>query len=590
MNKVFLENLPTKNEYKNKRIDWEKSVGHKIRFIFDGIEDYFEIIEYKLINKHPKVKIKYNNKEFEVYTNTLMYCKIKNIVKSNEDKFNFKSDFIYEIGQNIKDSKRDLIILDREYRYNKKGYNEKWYRCKCNKCGFDCTKHWNSKSKEYNDKYWIRETNLYNKQTGCPCCCPSPQIVVKGINDIFTIRPDLVKYFKNIEDTYIHSCGSSDNAFLICPDCGYEKENRISSLERQEFSCQKCGDGISIPNKIMLSVLEQLNVNFYAEKRFGWCNYINPFKNKKNFGIYDFYIPSMNLIIEMDGGLGHGNKSYELTSEESSFIDNEKDRLANEHGIEVIRIDCDYKDIRIRFKYIKNKLLEHSRLNTLLDLSNVDWDMCNKFSIKNLTKEVCEYWKLHNEINNENIGTTHLMKIFNKNSVTSIIKYLKIGTELGWCNYDPVKAQKIGQSKTNETYKHIEIFKDKISLGIFTEGIMELDNKSEELFGVKLDYRGISSVCNGNSIQHKGFQFQYVQYDEFGNYIKQELKQFKKTPYNPVIMIKDEIELKEFSSITDLINNSEKLFGVSFSYKSVIDVCTGKKLNCKGYFFKYKFK
>ena len=43
------------------------------------------------------------------------------------------------------------------------------------------------------------------------------------------------------------------------------------------------------------------------------------------------------------------------TAKESKTIDNEKNRLAKQHEIEVIRIDCDYDKIESRFKFIPLK-------------------------------------------------------------------------------------------------------------------------------------------------------------------------------------------------------------------------------------------
>jgi len=63
----------------------------------------------------------------------------------------------------------------------------------------------------------------------------------------------------------------------------------------------------------------------------------------------------LKIIIEMDGGLGHGNHKYK-----SSEIDIEgkqrdliKDQLAEINGITLVRIDC----INSNFEYIKTNIL-----------------------------------------------------------------------------------------------------------------------------------------------------------------------------------------------------------------------------------------
>ena len=57
--------------------------------------------------------------------------------------------------------------------------------------------------------------------------------------------------------------------------------------------------------------------------------------------------------------------------------------MAKEHNIIVIRIDCKKSEK----DYIKNNIID-SCLNDLFDLSNIDWDLCNKMGHKNLIKEV----------------------------------------------------------------------------------------------------------------------------------------------------------------------------------------------------------
>ena len=39
---------------------------------------------------------------------------------------------------------------------------------------------------------------------------------------------------------------------------------------------------------------------------------------------------------------------------------------------------------------------------------------------------------------------------------------------------------------------------------------MELERQSEELFGIKLDYRNISGVCLGKQKTYKGFMFRHA--------------------------------------------------------------------------------
>ena len=89
----------------------------------------------------------------------------------------------------------------------------------------------------------------------------------------------------------------------------------------------------------------------------------------------------------------------------------------------------------------------NSRLNEIFDLSNIDWLQCEEYALKNIVKEVCDYWHEHKEINGEDITTTLLMHIF-KLSTNTIRKYLKKGTKIGWCNYNPKNELKSSRFKS----------------------------------------------------------------------------------------------------------------------------------------------
>lgn len=65
--------------------------------------------------------------------------------------------------------------------------------------------------------------------------------------------------------------------------------------------------------------------------------------------------------------------------------------------------------------------------------------------------------------------------------------------------------RKMGEANS----KQVEIFKENISLGVFHSAI-EIERKSEELFGAKLLVSGISLVCLGKRKHYKGFTFRYV--------------------------------------------------------------------------------
>lgn len=477
----------------NGKFNWKDSVGTHLIGKYQGIEFDFKIIDY-ISSGHGgahKIKISYKGKEKEIGISKIKIFGGFKIILGI-----INPDFKYEIGQVIKDNKRNLIIT------NKKHSNgRKLYKYKCLKCGYDCGKCYDLKLETYKEEYWIDEKSL-NYGNGCNCCKKTTGFVVKGINDIATTNPKLIPYFVNEEDIYTHTCSSNKKALCKCPNCGFEKEIIINNLQKHGLGCRVCSDGIKFPNKFMYYILKELNMYFETEKRFDWCTYYNPYKNKDSFGIYDFYIPSKQLIIEMDGGWHKTDNNISgQTLEESRFIDNTKDNLANKHNLKVIRIDCNYENYN-NGEYVKEKILQ-SELNVIFkNLSFIDFEKCSKQCQKTLVKEVCDYWN-----NNKNVSTEEIGKYYNLCSAT-IVNYLKIGNNLGWCKYDSKEEMRKNGKNSHHNKKQVEVFKDGESKGIFKSSA-DLERKSKELFGVEFKRPQISSVCNGKIKSYKGFIFKF---------------------------------------------------------------------------------
>ena len=162
--------------------------------------------------------------------------------------------------------------------------------------------------------------------------------------------------------------------------------------------------------------------------------------------------------------------------------------------------NCDGSTLYITaaLDWIKNSIL-NSELNDIFDLSKINWIKCEEFALKNRVKEVCEYWK------DTNCDLSSLSNKFKLDKHT-ITKYLKTGSKFNWCNYTTTSF-KVGKISSNR--KEVEIIKDDVTLGVFSY-VKELEEKSMELFGVKLLANGIRSVCAGFRKTYKGFTFKYV--------------------------------------------------------------------------------
>ena len=150
----------------------------------------------------------------------------------------------------------------------------------------------------------------------------------------------MIPYFLGgYEEAKQYMANSNKKILMKCPDCGNTKMIKIYQLKQTHSISCPCNDGFSFPEKFFLSLLNQTNLEYEFQKKFDWCIFYNPYKNKKMTGRYDFYIKSLNLIIETDGGWHKkDNKLSGQSKEESLFIDNEKDKLALINGINVVRI------------------------------------------------------------------------------------------------------------------------------------------------------------------------------------------------------------------------------------------------------------
>lgn len=230
----------------------------------------------------------------------------------------------------------------------------------------------------YHD-FVMTPNSMISSKYNCPCC--SGYQVYKGYNDFNTKRPELAQYLVNYQDGYKYTEWSSEELEWKCPSCGNIMKKKISYISKYGVTCPRCDDGYSYPNKFIYNSLLQIEnqLDFLdREYRPDWCKY--KYKDKNCYGIYDIYFEKNNkkFVIEMDGGLGHGNRSYtnsKTNRDELIFRDKEKDRLASEHNIKVIRIDCNY-ETNDRYQFILNNILK-SELSNILDLSKVNFNQSN---------------------------------------------------------------------------------------------------------------------------------------------------------------------------------------------------------------------
>lgn len=275
--------------------------------------------------------------------------------------------------------------------------------------------------------------------------CANKQIWV-GYNDITTLRPDVAELMVNKEDLYNYAVWSPHKTDFKCPNCNNIIPKKIAYVSRDGLSCPYCSDGISYPNKFIYNALSQIKDQLdFLEREFSpsWCKF--KYKNSYKTGTYDIYfgINGTKYIIEMDGGLGHGNKvmDNEISQEDSVYIDKQKDMLAIQHDIKIIRINCFYNRDD-RYTYILNNVL-NSELSSIIDLTKINFDECNKISLSSLLVETCNLW-------NEGYKVSEIaLKL--KIHETTITNYLKQGSKFNICKNYSAKESKC-RSCANEVF------------------------------------------------------------------------------------------------------------------------------------------
>lgn len=340
-------------------------------------------------------------------------------MKTQYEICNFDEGFQYRIGQTVCDNKivEYIKIIGPDGKHKSRGY-----LCKCIFDGY------------------IRpapQYNLRNGKHGCAVC--DRKLIVKGINDVATTNPELVKFIHNKILSYKLSQASTKTIDLECPICHSVKKGSLHAICRDGFSCPKCGDGRTIPNKIMYLILEKSNVDFQCEVYFDWCKFELPNRRGKlAHGIYDFVIEAQKIIIEMDGGLGHGRKMHsrsKKTLEETIYRDKMKDELANDHGYKVIRIDCDYTEDN-KYEFLL-KSLHESELSAYIDFTSIDLKaLFYEANNTSLVKQAADLW-------NQGLSRGEISTKL-KFGTATIRKYLRIATTLGLCNYDSEEAYQRG--------------------------------------------------------------------------------------------------------------------------------------------------
>lgn len=316
----------------------------------------------------------------------------------------------------------------------------------------------------------------------------------------------------------------------------------------------------------MSNILQFLNISFVSQFTDFWTeNYRYDFK---------FSINNRNYIIEMDGLLGHGNETWgNKTNKDKAFeIDKYKDKIAQENGYEVIRIDCRYKNISNRMNYIKNSIY-NSKLNDLLNLNCIDWELCNIKSLQSKNIETINIFKYQTKYIDE-------IAIIVGIKERTVIKYLKEAMNNGlienqrlW-NTNPYKDIKIpiisvttdrrAKSRLIYCFEEAKLFKSITDASLY----------------YNISFISLSHTMDTEKKYYKGLHFCY--YEDLSNNFDFLPYYFSDEDYEGKVICQYDLQ----DNLIHIYWNNQEL-PKKYLYTNIWRNCVGKRKTAYGY--KWKF-
>lgn len=383
-----------------------------------------------------------------------------------------------DIKERLKLINPNIEILDDEYINS-----QSKLKCRCLIDGFEFEATWNNLS----------------RGRGCIKCANLKSSILYSTpngNSIYDLRPDLVEYFTNPEDAKKYMVNSDRKVQLKCPKCGTLKGKQISvkQLSRCGFSCDYCSDGISIPEKFGIYLFQQIGVKFEIQKNFVWSN-------RKRYDIC-FELNNEIFIIEIHGEQHYKYSGFKRTLIQEQENDLLKYNLAIQNGIKpenYIIIDCRKSE----FEWLKENFIE--QLQDYFDLSNINWSLIFTNCQKSFVIEISELW---NELG-ENASRYMICNELGLNR-QFVIKYLKIGKEIGLCSYDTKKEMSKGGklSGINKSKKVYQYTLDE-------KYVRSFKSAHDAMREIGISNKYISKCALDNRKTAGGFKWSYLPPEEY---------------------------------------------------------------------------
>lgn len=339
------------------------------------------------------------------------------------------------------------------------------------------------KHKLCNNEFDIRADKLIDDDKICPHCNPYlripneneslghmfPELSKIIVSDKFGKKIDVFKIFPY----------SNMYAIVRCPECNTlsNKAISINQITTHGYSCPICSDGLNIPEKfvsVLLNKLSILSVREVSKTTLSWC---------KNYR-YDFYIPSLNMIIETHGVQHMKHTGFARSLKDEQENDRLKRELALNNGInKYIEIDCRKSEL----SWLRDNVTKE--LDEYIDLSCVDWDRVWMDTQKSKVIEVWDLW-------NEGLSVVKICKKLNLGK-TTVRRYLHRGNSIGYCKYRPLDIYQISFiSPDGEVF----IFKNQ---GDFLKYINISQNSYYKYISDRIDINNLISLGASDCIVEK---------------------------------------------------------------------------------------
>lgn len=345
------------------------------------------------------------------------------------------------------------------------------------------------------DKGHIFNSILHNVyQSGnfaCPCC--SGHRTISGETDINTKDKEMAKHLVNTEDSYKYSIGSNKLLLWKCAICGTTFKCTPLRIKEKHYCCTDCNvKGRSFPEKVIYSFLLQSCYYIEREKQFDWS------ERKR----YDFYIPSLKCIIEVNGKQHYSEQIFSKhngkTLLDQEYNDLYKKEMALSHKEDVqhyIVIDCRKSD----FAYIKHNILNSDLLFVLkIFKDEIDWEECYENIFNDIDIQMFKDYD-----NGLSIKQLVEKYSYSRNTITA---KLKNGNKIGICSYTLEVSTQRNNKLKSEFIKN-SMSKPVVQYDLQGNYIAEFDSIQETQRQLKIYH--ICDCLKGKRKQCGGFIWKY---------------------------------------------------------------------------------